>query len=254
MPGIQGVADIAQVGAPLRARPVTIENLLTHTSGIANYTALPGFPSVMKTGVGVDEGVRFFQDAPPEFAPGKRLSYSNSNYFLLGAIIEKVSGVSYGDFMEQQIFRPLQVASTRIESDASPDAQVSGYTRARRRVVSAAYYSMSWPYAAGALRTNVDDLARWDRAMTEGKRRFLLRVVAAASSLLLVGFALIVLTRAGLAFAEWYSVSRALIWIVVGYCVLGVIANAATRSRRERLLWLPVVAAMLILSIVVALG
>lgn len=152
-----------------RGHSVTIENLLTHTSGIANYTALPKFPSVMKMGATVGEAISFFKEATPEFTPGERFSYSNSNYFLLGAIIEIVSGMPYADFMEQHIFRPLQLVNTKIETDALLDAPVVGYTQARRKVVSAPYYSMSWPYAAGALRTTVDDLALWDRAITEGK-------------------------------------------------------------------------------------
>lgn len=87
-----------------------------------------------------------------------------------------------------------------------------------------------------------------------GRLPLSLRLVAAGSGLLLAFFALVVLTEAGLIFAEWAILSKRLIWIVVGYCALGVIANATTQSGRERVLWLPVVAAMLTLSIVVAVG
>lgn len=87
-----------------------------------------------------------------------------------------------------------------------------------------------------------------------GKLTASLRLAAAMSGLLLTFFALVVLAKAGLIFAEWTKLSKWMIWIVVGYCALGVIANAATPSRRERILWLPVVAAMLALSIVVAVG
>ena len=87
-----------------------------------------------------------------------------------------------------------------------------------------------------------------------GKLTAPLRLAAAVSGLLLTFFALVVLAKAGLIFAEWTKSSKWMIWIVVGYCALGVIANAATPSRRERILWLPVVAAMLALSIVVAVG
>jgi hypothetical protein len=87
-----------------------------------------------------------------------------------------------------------------------------------------------------------------------GKLSASLRLVAAVSGCLLTFFALVVLAKAGLILAEWTNMSKRMIWIVVGYCVLGVIANAATPSRRERMLWLPVVTAMLALSVVVAVG
>ncbi|WP_420130706.1 serine hydrolase domain-containing protein, partial [Rhodoferax ferrireducens] len=81
-----------------------MENLLTHTSGIRNYTELPQFGVVLTKDVSPDDAVAFFKDAPVQFQPGHGFSYSNSNYFLLGRIIEKVSGISYQDFMQKQIF------------------------------------------------------------------------------------------------------------------------------------------------------
>ena len=87
-----------------------------------------------------------------------------------------------------------------------------------------------------------------------GKLPLAFRLVAAGSGLLLTLFALVVLAKADLISVAWTSFSPWLIWIVVGYCALGVFANAATPSRSERVLWLPVVTAMLALSIVVALG
>jgi D-alanyl-D-alanine carboxypeptidase len=153
---------------PEPARRVTIEHLLTHTSGIRNYTELPQFGTLMTKDVGVDEAVDFFKDTPLQFQPGQRFSYSNSNYFLLGAIIEKVSGMHYPDFMQQQIFQPLQMLSTDIEIAPSPLAAVIGYTQGKKGPSSVPYYSMSWPFAAGALRTSVDDLVRWDNAITTG--------------------------------------------------------------------------------------
>jgi len=148
--------------------PVTIEHLLTHTSGIRNYTELPHFVERMNSDVSVEDGIAFFKDAKPEFAQGDRFAYSNSNYFLLGAIIERVSGMPYADFMASKVFEPLQLTHTRIETGAAP-ADVIGYTQERRKVTVSPDYSMRWPYAAGALRTSVDDLALWDQAIVHGK-------------------------------------------------------------------------------------
>ncbi|MDO8653195.1 MAG: serine hydrolase domain-containing protein [Undibacterium sp.] len=153
---------------PEHSRHVTIEHLLTHTSGIRNYTVMPQFGDLMTNDVTVDDGISFFWDVAPEFQPGQRFSYSNSNYFLLGAIIEKVSGEKYSDFMRQHIFLPLQMDDTVIEDADTPSSPVIGYTENRKNILSVAHYSMSWPFAAGALRTNVDDLVRWDLAIAAG--------------------------------------------------------------------------------------
>jgi CubicO group peptidase (beta-lactamase class C family) len=155
-------------GYPEHGRHVTIEHLMTHTSGIQNYTELPQFGSVLAKDVSVDDAIAFFKNVPLQFRPGQRFLYSNSNYFLLGAIIEKVSGVSYQDFMQQQIFQPLQMHSTEIESAASPVGTAIGYTQGRNGISKVPYYSMSWPFAAGAMRTSVDDLVRWDNAIRIG--------------------------------------------------------------------------------------
>jgi CubicO group peptidase (beta-lactamase class C family) len=153
---------------PEPGRHVTIENLLTHTSGIRNYTELPKFAVVLKNDVIPDDVIAFFKDAPLQFQPGHRFSYSNSNYFLLGRIIEKVSGISYQDFMQQQVFQPLHMHSTEVETAASPVATVIGYTQVRKGISKSPFYSMSWPFAAGAMRTSVDDLVRWDHAIRIG--------------------------------------------------------------------------------------
>jgi len=81
-----------------------------------------------------------------------------------------------------------------------------------------------------------------------------MRLVALLSSILLVAFAFIVSIRAGILWREWQPISRMLIWLVVAYCALGVVANAATPSRWERRVWLPVVLAMLVSSVVVGMG
>lgn len=147
---------------------VTIEHLLTRTSGIRNYTELPHFVERMNSDASVEDGIAFFKDAKPEFAQGDRFAYSNSNYFLLGAIIERVARMPYADFMARNIFEPLQLTHTRIETGAAP-ADVIGYTQERRKVTVSPDYSMRWPYVAGALRTSVDDLALWDQAIVHGK-------------------------------------------------------------------------------------
>lgn len=156
---------------PSKGRRITIEQLLHHTAGLRNYTAMPGYWSIADQDMGVAQFIDYFKNEPQEFAPGERWSYSNSGYFLLGAIIEKVSGQRYADFIAQQIFEPLGMHDTAYEGhERSAKRRVeghragffSGYSRA-------ANISMSLPYAAGALVSTVDDLARWNEAVAAGK-------------------------------------------------------------------------------------
>lgn len=149
---------------------VTIENLLTHTSGIKSYTSLPKFASIARSEMTVQQMLELIQNEPLEFRPGDRFAYSNSGYFLLGAIIEQVSGISYARFMEKNIFAPLQLQHTFYDSNVSVIlSRVDGYSKTRHGFDNAEFLSLSIPYAAGALRSSVDDLAHWDAAIVAGK-------------------------------------------------------------------------------------
>jgi D-alanyl-D-alanine carboxypeptidase len=154
---------------PTGGRRITIEHLLTHTSGIASYTSLRGFGEAARRDRAPTEVVDFFKNETVDFAPGEKWAYNNSGYFLLGLIVEKASGQSYWDFLDARIFKPLGMTHTRWGADGPIIAgRVSGYQRTRRGWENADFISMTQPYAAGALVSNVDDLAAWDRALTAG--------------------------------------------------------------------------------------
>lgn len=149
---------------------ITIEHLLTHTSGTKNYTALPQFASIARAEMTVAQMLQLIQKEPLEFRPGDRFVYSNSGYFLLGAIIEQVSGISYASFMEKNIFAPLQLRHTFYDSNVRViPSRVDGYSKTRQGFDNAAFLSLSIPFAAGALRSSVDDLAHWNAAIVAGK-------------------------------------------------------------------------------------
>ena len=110
--------------------------------------------------------IAFFQNEPLDFEPGTGWKYNNSGYTLLGAIIEKVSGKKYEDFLAETIFQPLGMERTRCGSDGLLIAgRVAGYQRTPGGVVNAPYLSMTLPYSAGALVSTVDDLANWQAAL-----------------------------------------------------------------------------------------
>ncbi|MGH9843739.1 MAG: serine hydrolase domain-containing protein, partial [Blastocatellia bacterium] len=92
---------------PTQDRKITVEHLLTHTSGIVSYTGMPEWRPQMRKDVSLDEMIAVFKDKPMEFVPGERWNYNNSGYVLLGAVIEKASGMKYADFVEKNIFAPL---------------------------------------------------------------------------------------------------------------------------------------------------
>jgi len=151
---------------PTHGRKITVEQLLTHTSGIKSVTGMPSWPPRMREDWTLAQLIAFFQNEPFDFEPGTKWKYNNSGYHLLGAIIEKVSGKKYEDFLAEAIFRPLGLERTRYGSDAPIiPGRVEGYQRTPGGVVNAPYLSMTQPYAAGALVSTVDDLARWQAAL-----------------------------------------------------------------------------------------
>ncbi|VXC24867.1 Beta-lactamase-like protein [Massilia sp. 9I] len=155
---------------PTRGKKITIEHLLTHTSGIVSYTSKPGYGAGMAQNLTVAQMIDSFKNDPLDFEPGSQFRYNNSGYFLLGAIIEKVSGQSYASFLEQRIFKPLGMNDTYYEGVGRSKAPVAaGHTRSGTGFGPAKPLSMTQPYAAGSLVSTVDDLARWDAAVSSGK-------------------------------------------------------------------------------------
>ncbi len=159
-----------------RGGEVTLRQLLTHTSGIHNYTDLEDFLPAkahleMITAQMVDLIAR--QQPLYDFAPGTRYNYSNSGFFLLGAVIEKVSGQSYAAFVEANVLRPLGLSHTRpdVAAEVLP-GRASGYDKAKDEpggFANADYISTTAAAAAGAMRSTVGDLIRWHEALLGGK-------------------------------------------------------------------------------------
>jgi CubicO group peptidase (beta-lactamase class C family) len=163
-------------GSPASWNNVTVRNLLTHTSGVADYES----DSLTKKGAAFinlrndyteDELFEKFSGLPLDFPSGSKWSYSNSGYVLLGILIHKVTGEFYGDVLQERIFRPLGMTSTRIisEADIIPN-RAAGY-----RLVNGEIKNQEWvsptlnTTADGALYTNVLDMAKWDAALYTDK-------------------------------------------------------------------------------------
>jgi CubicO group peptidase (beta-lactamase class C family) len=148
---------------PTAWQPVTLFHLLTHTSGIPNYTDFADFPSLIDTPVTVEGLIDRFKSRPLEFDPGARWSYSNSGYVLLGYVIERISGRAYADFLNENIFTPLLMMDTGYDVNDPPISNhATGYLSPGIKPV---HFDMSEVYAAGALYSTVEDLYRWDQAL-----------------------------------------------------------------------------------------
>jgi len=155
---------------PTQGKKITVENLLTHTSGIKNYTDLPEWLPLQRKDLTLGELIDIFKSQPLEFAPGEWWKYSNSGYVLLGAIIEKASGKTYADFVQDRIFGPLGMKGACYDSTSRIiPRRVSGYAKGSSGYENAPYLSMSQPYAAGSLASSVDDLAIWTEALLSGR-------------------------------------------------------------------------------------
>ena len=156
--------------APAAWDDITLFHLLTHTSGIPNYQTLPEYKSRSTLKSTPEELVKVFRDRPLEFVPGAKFSYSNSGYVLLGALIEKVSGMPYSKFLEENIFTPLGMKDSGYDSSSAIIAhRAAGYEPRPDGPVNANYLDMSVPYGAGALYSTTEDLLRWEQALFGGR-------------------------------------------------------------------------------------
>ena len=145
---------------------VTVRHLLTHTSGIPNYTDRPGWREATIAPHAVADFVTQFAAGDFEFEPGSRFQYSNSGYFLLGAIIEQVTGAAYEDVLRERIFAPLGMKDSGYDhAETVLLRRAAGYQRSPDGYRNVRYLDMSNPFAAGALYSTVDDLFKWDCAL-----------------------------------------------------------------------------------------
>lgn len=154
---------------PEKWRGVTVRQLLNQTSGIKNYTAVEP-PLEPTREYKPEEIISRVADQPLEFAPGTKWAYSNTNYFLLGLLIEKISGASYAQFMRQRIFEPLKMTETFVnEKGLQLKNRAAGYESGKEGFQTTAQTDPSLPFAAGAIISTAADLIKWDAVLTNDK-------------------------------------------------------------------------------------
>lgn len=162
---------------PALGRAITVGHLLSHTSGLADYLDRPDSMAWAAHDYSVSALIDAFKDRPAAFAPGEKTAYSNSNYILLGAMIERVSGVSFAAFVDAALFKPLGMTGSSCGGSWSEVSRLAmPYEPARTatdqldwsRLLVARPYTMSALHAAGGCVSSARDLARFHRALSAG--------------------------------------------------------------------------------------
>jgi len=152
-----------------RGDEVSIHHLLTHTSGIVSFTGRPGFIDSVANKVEAQTLMDSIMTWDFTFNPGDEMMYNNSGYFILGQIIEIVSGKWYGDYLKDEIFTPLKMNNTGVYiNETPPEHEAKGYTLENDKYVLALNWNMSWAGGAGALYSTAEDLFLWNEAVFNG--------------------------------------------------------------------------------------
>jgi uncharacterized protein (TIGR03435 family) len=157
--------------APGSWKPILVKNLLSHTSGLAEYATGerigPKGAFYLRLDFSEDELVEKVEALPIESAPGERWDYRNTNYLLLGIMIHKVTGKYFDDYLQERIFKPWYMGSTRVisDSDIVPN-RASGYRLAGRKLKNQHWVSPTFNFTGdGTMYFTVLDLAKWDEAL-----------------------------------------------------------------------------------------
>ena len=154
------------------AREVTLRQLLTHTSGLHDYLDGP-WKEVARLAarpIAYRDLIARVARLPLDFAPGTKWSYSNTGYLLLGKVIEKISGQSYRDYLQNHILRPLHMIDTHTTANENRLPRMAlGYWHIDGKLERAPIIDPSWGNSAGFLVSTLGDLAKWDAALRGGK-------------------------------------------------------------------------------------
>ncbi|MGV3527012.1 MAG: serine hydrolase domain-containing protein [Candidatus Sericytochromatia bacterium] len=149
-------------GLPAAWQDVQVQQILTHQSGLRNYTAVPEYWLHTREDLPASHILNLVRDLPLDFAPGDQYAYDNTGFYLLGLLLEAVAGLSYAEVLQRQIFRPLGMHATRANDYRQRVPQrAAGYSLVEGEIVNKVYYSPTGTFAAGCLLSSVADLLRW---------------------------------------------------------------------------------------------
>ncbi len=157
---------------PKNYADLTLLQLLSHTSGLADYLSNPETVRLWHQPALLDTIIKQITLDVPRSAPGEAFAYSNTGYLLLGKVIEVVSGKTYRDFLTEQFFRPLKMTDSTVLPAVQPQNAVTGYsgkTAEPDQYLPPAQVDRQWIYAAGAIASTLSDMSRWHQALISGQ-------------------------------------------------------------------------------------
>ena len=145
---------------------ITIHHLLTHTSGIKDFTKMKSLQEVAQIDFSPKQMVDFFKNEPVDFAPGEKFEYNNSGYVILGYIVELVSGTTYENYINKNIFEKAGMSHSRYASDiAIIKDRAYGYQKKESGYVNRSKISFNVPFSSGSLMSTADDMLKWQNAL-----------------------------------------------------------------------------------------
>ncbi|OUL18228.1 serine hydrolase [Nostoc sp. 106C] len=151
---------------PLAWQSVTIKQILSHQSGIPNYTHAPNYWEITRLDLSKSEILALVTDLPLKFPPGEFSAYDNTGYYLLGLMLEKLTKKSYGDFLRQRIFEPLGMNATVMNHPRDIVLhRAAGYRFLESKLVNKPYYSPSVTYSAGGQLSSIEDMVKWEQEL-----------------------------------------------------------------------------------------
>lgn len=151
---------------------LTLQQVLSHTSGLADYLTNPATVQLWHQPATLDTIIKQITLDAPRNVPGEAFAYSNTGYLLLGKVIEVVSGTTYRDFLTEQFFRPLKMTDSTVLPAAPPPHAATGYSG---KAADTGHYlppapvDRHWIYAAGAIASTLSDMSRWHQALVAGR-------------------------------------------------------------------------------------
>lgn len=147
---------------PLAWHTVSVRHALAHQSGIKSYTAIDRYWATTRDDIGRNGILELIRDLPLSFDPGTRHAYDNSGYYLLGLLIEQVSGLSYGAFLKRHQFDVLGMDDTQVNTpEKVVGRRANGYSAENGQLRNKAYYATSGTFSAGVLLSTVRDLSKF---------------------------------------------------------------------------------------------
>ena len=158
--------------APAAWAGITVDHLLSHTSGLLDLFRIPEWMAQWKEEISPQALIAFFKDKPLQFEPGTKAEYCNSNYVLLGQIVEKVSGKPLEQFVKERIIQPLGLKATRfaIKLEDIIPRRVKGYLIYPDGSLKNPPFMIPWSqaYGVGTVHSTVDEIAKFVAALFDG--------------------------------------------------------------------------------------